>query len=91
MGQISQFLCFLHDVGTAGKDMANITVRSGCLAVAVDVKGNIAMVGTEAEVSPLRSLEKYSVGEAGSDNYSKSWPAGVGCVPRAQFPACHLG
>ena len=38
--------------------MANITVRSGCLAVAVDVKGNIAMVGTEAEVSPLRSLEK---------------------------------
>ena len=31
----------------AGKDMANITVRSGCLAVAVDLQGNIAMVGTE--------------------------------------------
>ena len=30
--------------------MANITVRSGCLAVAVDLQGNIAMVGTEEEV-----------------------------------------
>ena len=30
--------------------MANITVRSGCLAVAVDLQGNIAMVGTEGEV-----------------------------------------
>ena len=33
--------------------MANITVRSGCLAVAVDLQGNIAMVGTEGEVTFL--------------------------------------
>ena len=39
----------------AGKDMANITVRSGCLAVAVDLQGNIAMVGTEGEVHILFS------------------------------------
>ena len=43
----------------AGKEMADITVRSGCLAVAVDLQGNIAMVGSEGEVTvllPLSSL-----------------------------------
>jgi len=35
----------------AGKDMANITVSNGCLAVAVDQQGNIAMVGPQQEVT----------------------------------------
>ena len=34
----------------AGADMANIRVREGCLAVAVDGEGNIAMVGDQEEV-----------------------------------------
>ena len=34
----------------AGADMANIRVREGCLAVAVDAEGNIAMVGDQEEV-----------------------------------------
>ena len=39
--------------------MANITVRSGCLAVALDLEGNIAMVGTEEEVTFLSPLPNY--------------------------------
>ena len=39
--------------------MANITVRSGCLAVALDLQGNIAMVGTEEEVTFLSPLPSY--------------------------------
>ena len=34
----------------AGKDMSSIKVREGCLAVAVDDEGKIAMVGSQAEV-----------------------------------------
>ena len=34
----------------AGSDMATIRVREGCLAVAVDEEGNIAMVGDQEEV-----------------------------------------
>lgn len=38
----------------AGKDMSTIKVRDGCLAVAVDDDGRIAMIGTQDEV-----LEKH--------------------------------
>ena len=39
----------------AGADMANIRVREGCLAVAVDAEGNIAMVGDQEEVGEQSS------------------------------------
>ena len=35
----------------AGKEMANIKIKDGCLAVAVDNNGKIAMVGTQKEVN----------------------------------------
>ena len=35
----------------AGDDMANVKVRDGCLAVAVDNDGRIAMVGSQKEVT----------------------------------------
>ena len=34
----------------AGPDMANISVRTGCLALAVDDQGHIAMLGSQEEV-----------------------------------------
>jgi len=39
----------------AGKDMSTIKVREGCLAVAVDDEGKIAMIGSQKEVT-----EKYN-------------------------------
>ena len=39
----------------AGKDMANIKISDGCLAIAVDDDGKIAMVGSQQEVT-----EKYN-------------------------------
>jgi len=39
----------------AGKDMSTIKVREGCLAVAVDDQGKIAMIGSQKEVT-----EKYN-------------------------------
>jgi len=39
----------------AGSDMANVKVRNGCLAIAVDDEGKIAMLGSQKEVT-----EKYN-------------------------------
>ena len=44
----------------AGADMANIRVREGCLAVAVDAEGNIAMVGDQEEVGGTEQLRQFS-------------------------------
>ena len=62
--------------------MANITVRSGCLAVAVDLQGNIAMVGTEEKV--MVNLRHKILLEI-----SFLFP-GVGGAARGKFPARHL-
>ena len=43
----------------AGADMANITLREGCLALAVDNEGRIAMIGSEAEVMNTFSEESF--------------------------------
>ena len=43
----------------AGPDMANITLREGCLALAVDNEGRIAMIGSEAEVMNTFSEESF--------------------------------
>ena len=46
----------------AGNDMSSIKVREGCLAVAVDDAGKIAMVGSEKEVRlrlGYENLETY--------------------------------
>ena len=39
----------------AGSDMANVKVRNGCLAIAVDDEGKIAMLGSQKKVT-----EKYN-------------------------------
>ena len=44
----------------AGADMANIRVREGCLAVAVDAEGNIAMVGDQEEVGGTEQRRQFS-------------------------------
>ena len=44
----------------AGQDMANIQVREGCLALAVDTGGRIAMIGSQAEVVEAYSEERFS-------------------------------
>ena len=44
----------------AGPDMANIKLREGSLAVAVDNEGRIAMIGSEAEVVNTFSEETFS-------------------------------
>ena len=43
----------------AGPDMANITLREGCLALAVNNEGRIAMIGSEAEVMNTFSEESF--------------------------------
>eukprot|EP00092_Neocalanus_flemingeri_P018092 GFUD01019581.1.p1 GENE.GFUD01019581.1~~GFUD01019581.1.p1 ORF type:complete len:420 (-),score=125.05 GFUD01019581.1:259-1518(-) len=44
----------------AGKDMSNIKVRDGCLAVAVDNEGKIAMVGSQKEVTEMYNEKTFS-------------------------------
>ena len=44
----------------AGRDMANITVRKGPLALAVDDQGKIAMVGREEEVTGRFAESSFS-------------------------------
>jgi len=44
----------------AGKEMANIKIKDGCLAVAVDNNGKIAMVGTQKEVTERYNEKTFS-------------------------------
>lgn len=44
----------------AGKDMANIKIQEGCLAIAVNDDGKIAMVGLQREVTDTYHEKMFS-------------------------------
>ena len=57
----------------AGAEMANITVRTGCLALAVDDLGKIAMVGSENLGRKHRSWERAAHNR---ERERESWRSG---------------
>lgn len=63
----------------AGPDMANISVRTGCLALAVDDQGHIAMLGSQEEVDLKQYLPLVLSSVAGGRK-----------VCRVFLPACCL-